>query len=136
MNRLAEQLETAARLREVDGFEMLAGDGAHVWGVAGDRTFEHAEAQAFVTGLIAARGGAHLRAAGEGHDAGAFVKATRGEVLPDFEPAPDDADQAAKERATCSRCLARTYRGEECVCDDEGDAEDYDEALADERGKA
>lgn len=36
----------------------------------------------------------------------------------------------AKEAATCSKCLARTYRGEECVCDtDEGDAEDYDEVL-------
>jgi hypothetical protein len=42
----------------------------------------------------------------------------------------------AKEAATCSKCLARTYRSEECVCP-EGDAEDYDvayerEALGDE----
>jgi hypothetical protein len=42
----------------------------------------------------------------------------------------EEAEEAAKERATCSVCLARTYRGEECVCEDGGDAEDYDEALA------
>jgi hypothetical protein len=45
-------------------------------------------------------------------------------------------EERAKERATCSVCLARTYRGnEECVCEDGGDAEDYDEALADEQGR-
>jgi L-2-hydroxyglutarate oxidase LhgO len=37
--------------------------------------------------------------------------------------------EEAKERATCSVCLARTYRGEECVCDDGGDAEDYNEVI-------
>jgi hypothetical protein len=42
------------------------------------------------------------------------------------------AEERAKERATCSVCLARTYRGEECVCEDAGDAEDYDEVLAEE----
>lgn len=40
----------------------------------------------------------------------------------------DFEEMQAKERATCSKCLARTYRGEECVCPDGGDAEDYDEA--------
>lgn len=45
-------------------------------------------------------------------------------------------EERAKERATCSVCLARTYRGnEDCVCEDGGDAEDYDEALADEQGR-
>jgi hypothetical protein len=39
----------------------------------------------------------------------------------------EEDDDEAKERATCSRCLARTYRNEECVCEDGGDAEDYDE---------
>jgi hypothetical protein len=38
-----------------------------------------------------------------------------------------EEDDEAKERATCSRCLARTYRDERCVCEDGGDAEDYDE---------
>ena len=38
-------------------------------------------------------------------------------------------EEEAKERSTCSECLARTYRGEECVCDDGGDAEDYDEIM-------
>lgn len=42
------------------------------------------------------------------------------------------AEEEAKQRATCSTCLARTYRHEECVCEDGGNAEDYDEALADE----
>lgn len=46
-----------------------------------------------------------------------------------------EAVEAAKERSTCSNCLARTYRDEECVCEDEGDAEEYDEALWDERRK-
>lgn len=45
-------------------------------------------------------------------------------------------EERAKERATCSVCLARTYRGnEECVCEDGGDAEDFDEALTDEQGR-
>lgn len=35
-------------------------------------------------------------------------------------------EDEAKERATCSTCLARTYRGEECVCENGGDAEDFD----------
>jgi hypothetical protein len=44
------------------------------------------------------------------------------------------AEERAKARATCSVCLARTYRGnEECVCEDGGDAEDFDEALRDEQ---
>ncbi len=34
----------------------------------------------------------------------------------------------AKLRATCSGCLARTYRGEDCVCTD-GDAESYEVVL-------
>lgn len=43
----------------------------------------------------------------------------------------------ANEAATCSKCLARTYRSESCVCEDGGDAEDFDvayrrEALGDE----
>lgn len=45
-------------------------------------------------------------------------------------------EERAKLRATCSECLARTYRGnEECVCEDGGDAEDFDEALRDEQGR-
>jgi hypothetical protein len=48
---------------------------------------------------------------------------------PVFVGVPHEAaeDVAAKERATCSACGARTYRGEECVCEDGGDAEDYEE---------
>lgn len=42
----------------------------------------------------------------------------------------------AKERSVCSICLARTYRDEECVCDDDGDAEVYEEVLAELRGCA
>jgi hypothetical protein len=39
-------------------------------------------------------------------------------------PFPDESeDEDAKARATCSGCLARTYRDEECVCLDGGDAE-------------
>lgn len=38
----------------------------------------------------------------------------------------EEAVQEARERATCSECGARTYRSEECFCD-EGDGEDYDE---------
>lgn len=38
--------------------------------------------------------------------------------------------EEAKLAATCSECLARTYRGEECVCADGGDAENYHDALA------
>lgn len=39
-------------------------------------------------------------------------------------------DAEAKERATCSVCLSRTYRSEECVCEnEEGDAEVYEEVL-------
>lgn len=37
--------------------------------------------------------------------------------------------EEAKERSTCSVCLARTYRHEECICEPEGDAEDYDIVL-------
>ena len=44
----------------------------------------------------------------------------------------EEAIERAKERSTCSVCLARTYRQEECVCEDGGDAEDYDEALQEE----
>jgi hypothetical protein len=39
----------------------------------------------------------------------------------------EENDDEAEGRATCSRCLARTYRDEQCVCEDGGDAEDYDE---------
>ena len=38
--------------------------------------------------------------------------------------------EEAKERSTCSTCLARTYRGEGCMCIDDGNVEDYDEVLA------
>jgi hypothetical protein len=39
-----------------------------------------------------------------------------------------------KERATCSECLARTYRDEECVCPgDAGDAEVFDEIFGEGR---
>lgn len=38
--------------------------------------------------------------------------------------ADEIADADAKARRTCSRCLARTYRGEACVCDNDGDAGD------------
>lgn len=41
-------------------------------------------------------------------------------------------EQEAKERSTCSACLARTYRGEECVCEDGGDAEDFDVVVSDQ----
>lgn len=40
-----------------------------------------------------------------------------------------EIEELAKERSTCSVCLARTYRQEECVCDDGGDAEDFDEVM-------
>lgn len=40
-------------------------------------------------------------------------------------------EHEAEQRATCSVCLARRYRGEECLCNDGGDAEDYYEALED-----
>lgn len=64
------------------------------------------------------------------HDALVAVADALGITWVPFEER-EDAEEAAKERATCSTCLARTYRGnEECVCDDEGDAEDYDEALS------
>jgi hypothetical protein len=51
-----------------------------------------------------------------------------------------EAEEAAKERSTCSHCLSRTYRQEECLCPvepgaPEGDAEDFDEALEDELRK-
>ena len=48
--------------------------------------------------------------------------------IEDFEANYAGPIVRAKERATCSQCLARTYRNEECVCRDGGDAEDYDEA--------
>lgn len=59
----------------------------------------------------------------------------------DYDPAAEDEDgvpifseetreQAARERATCSECGARTYRAEECVCEEGGDAEVYEEVLA------
>lgn len=41
----------------------------------------------------------------------------------------EEAEAQAKERSTCSVCLARTYRQEECVCEDGGDAEDYDVVM-------
>lgn len=40
------------------------------------------------------------------------------------------SEEEARMAATCSSCGARTYRGEECVCIDGGDAVDYEEALA------
>lgn len=45
--------------------------------------------------------------------------------------AREEAEEAAKDRSTCSHCLARTYRGnEDCVCEgDQGDAEDYDVVM-------
>lgn len=68
------------------------------------------------------------------------VKVTNEVLIDGINPLVDEDDdddeptQYAKVRATCSKCGARTYRQEECVCGDEGDAEDYDEALADELG--
>ena len=35
-----------------------------------------------------------------------------------------------RERGTCSQCLARTYRDEECICPDGGDAEDVRDEFA------
>lgn len=54
-------------------------------------------------------------------------------MVDEIEGQLDNFIERVKERATCSGCLARTYRGnEECVCEDGGDAEDYDEVLQSE----
>lgn len=76
---IREQLVHASEQREIDGW---AQEGARweVHGPAGNRSLSAAEAEAFVHGLLAARAGAWLRAAEPDHDAGAYVKAARGEV--------------------------------------------------------
>lgn len=57
-------------------------------------------------------------------------------MVDEIELIIDSAVGKAKERATCSACLARTYRGnEDCLCPGGGDAEDYDEVLEEELHK-
>lgn len=76
---IREQLNLAGELREVDGYDYALGGEVTVWGPAGQRSYSAPEAEAFVRGLIAARAGAHLRAAQPNHDAGAYLKAVAGE---------------------------------------------------------
>lgn len=49
----------------------------------------------------------------------------------DEAPSLDDL----RERGTCSGCLARTWRVEECVCEDGGDAEDVRDEFDARRGR-
>jgi hypothetical protein len=61
----------------------------------------------------------------------ALACSSLGDALSTVGAAVQDAGAAAdaRERATCSTCLARTYRGALCSCEDGGDAEDYDEII-------
>lgn len=96
---IEEQLTHAGEQREIDRWER---DGSRwlIEGPAGTRSFSAAAAEAFVLGLLAARAGAWLRAAEPDHDAGAYVKAARGEV-------PERSPESYRRR------LARGRLGEE-----------------------
>lgn len=56
-------------------------------------------------------------------------------MVDEIERTIDNALENAKNRSTCSVCLARTYRSEDCLCPGGGDAEDYDEVLEEELHK-